>query len=87
VRLQGPPTPLISGQHPPPVGASQAWLLRRDGTTVAQFANTKESPLGGWNTFGMRFAFQPVPANELAGVVVNVKGMLYVREINPNPAP
>jgi hypothetical protein len=73
-----------SGQRStPPVGASQAWLLRKDGTTVAQFDNDNPmgSPMHIWLTFGLRFAFHPVPASELAGVVVNVKGKLYVREI------
>jgi hypothetical protein len=70
------------GQRPPPFGATQAWLLRKDGTTVPKF------DLGWWDIpFATRFAFQPVPASELAGVVVSAKGKLYVREIQVTSTP
>ncbi len=52
----------------------QAWLLRGDGTAISQIekVNVKGN--------GIVFSFTPVPAKELAGVVVSVNGTLYVRE-------
>jgi len=63
----------------------QVWLLRTDGTALAQ----SQEPVSigsatGVNT--MRFTFAPVPARELAGVVVSEDGKLFVRVIKGNPA-
>jgi hypothetical protein len=66
----------------------QVWLLRTDGTTLAQV----RKPINvrgfapGLSTAEILFAFPSVPPQELAGVVMSVNGKLYVREIKVNPA-
>jgi hypothetical protein len=67
----------------------QVWLLRADGTTV-----TQKETFPCYDCFESipptdyrRFTFAPVPAKELAGVVVSVSGKLYVREIKATSAP
>jgi hypothetical protein len=59
----------------------QAWLLRGDGTAISQVEKRNVK------TNGIVFTFAPVPAKELAGVVVSVNGKLFVREIKVNPTP
>jgi hypothetical protein len=63
----------------------QVWLLRTDGTALAQSqAPVSIGSATGVNT--MRFTFAPVPAKEVAGVVVSEDGTLFVRAIKGNPA-
>jgi hypothetical protein len=62
--------------------AIQVWLLRRDGMTLTQTSKSD----GGLSNAGsitdmMSFLFEHVAPKELAGVVVRVDGMLFVREI------
>jgi hypothetical protein len=67
----------------------QVWLLRTDGTTLAQ-ARKPIHVRGfapGLSTAEMLFAFPPIPLQELAGVVVSVNGKLYVREIKATSTP
>ena len=66
----------------------QVWLLRADGTTVAQ------GKCSGCDSFTStppvdhrQFTFAPVPAKELAGVVVSLNGKLFVREIKVTSTP
>jgi len=53
----------------------QAWLLRGDGTAISQIERRDVK------VNGIVFTFAPVPAKELAGVVVSVNGTLFVREV------
>lgn len=62
----------------------QVWLLRADGTAIPQ----REKPslvmlgeIGNRGTDYMVYTFQRDPANDLAGIVMRVKGKLYSREI------
>ena len=61
----------------------QVWVLKADGTTLAQ----KASPEDGWICNGgecngdMMFIFEHVAPDEVAGVVVRVGGKLLVRDI------
>jgi hypothetical protein len=68
--------------------AIRVWLLREDGTAVAQAWKPESVSLITVDliTDQMSFGFAPVPAKELAGVVVSVNGKLFVREIKVNPA-
>jgi hypothetical protein len=64
----------------------QAWLLRADGTSVAQMPKSFHGfPLSEATTDiypdAVSFDFVTVPAKELTGVVVSVNGKLYVRVI------
>src|SRR5580693_1570431 len=68
--------------------ATQVWLLRADGTSVAQ--RPKMPCVGdraGVVTDTACFSFDDAPRQDVAGVVVSVDGKLYVREIKANPAP
>jgi hypothetical protein len=71
---------------------TQVWLLRADGTALAQTGRQLSvmtadgaAPPGVMQrlpgTDRMEFWFAPVPAKELAGVVVSENGRLFVREI------
>jgi hypothetical protein len=66
----------------------QVWLLRSDGKVVAQREKPVSVVVGnaGSSQGIMQAHFDPVPPQELAGVVVSVDGKLYVREIKVNPA-
>jgi hypothetical protein len=61
----------------------QVWLLKTNGTAVNQ--RTKPHIIGignaGWDTYYMIYTFDRVPSNELAGIVFQVKGKFYSREI------
>jgi hypothetical protein len=35
----------------------------------------------GWDSFDMIYAFDKVPSDELAGIVLRAKGKLYCQEI------
>ena len=61
----------------------QAWLLRADGTALAQRSNPSRASAGGSGCKPdlMIFSFEHVPPKDLAGVVVSVDGKLFVREI------
>ncbi len=61
----------------------QAWVLKVDGTTLAQKASPIDSTIcmSGECTENMMFAFEHVPPDQLAGVVVRVDGKLLVRDI------
>jgi hypothetical protein len=69
------------------VRTTQVWLLRKDGTTVGELRQPIETMDRasvrdfGLVTYGMLFTFQPVPSQDLTGVVVSLNGKLYVREI------
>lgn len=63
------------------------WLLRSDGTALSQKDQfTGGFSAGGWVTEFMDCVFQHVPHEELVGVVVQVDGKLFVREIPPVPS-
>jgi len=69
-----------------PIQTIQAWLLRADGTSVSQMPKSFHGfPLSEATTDyypdAVSFDFVPVPAKDLAGVVVSVNGTLYVRAI------
>jgi hypothetical protein len=69
-----------------PKQAIQTWLLRGDGTSVAQMPKSFHGfPLSEATTDfypdAVSFDFVTVPPKELAGVVVSVNGTLLVREI------
>jgi len=74
-----------SNPHPQPLSgmAIQVWLLRADGTSVAQ--RQKRSIVApeqaGVITETTSVFFDDVPHHDVAGVVVSVDGKLYVREI------
>jgi hypothetical protein len=72
--------------------STQVWLLRADGTALAQTGRQLSVMSADWaappgvmqklpGTERMEFWFAPVPAKELAGVVVSANGRLFVREI------
>lgn len=62
----------------------QAWLLKKDGTTVAQ---RHEKPvgvtigMGHTETTSVQFAFNKIPLSEIVGVVLLKKGKLYCQTI------
>jgi hypothetical protein len=66
----------------------QVWLLRADGTVLARREKFKfDDPTAYKPSIdNMEFWFVPVPAKELAGVVVSINGKLLVREIKATPA-
>jgi hypothetical protein len=66
----------------------QAWLLRADGTALAQASPPGHVGVGnaGESTDIVAFTFNRAPATEIAGVVVSVNGSLYIRKIS-NPLP
>ena len=69
-----------------PIQTIQTWLLRADGTSLVQMPKSFHGfPLSEATTDyypdAVSFDFVPVPAKELAGVVVSVNGKLYMREI------
>jgi hypothetical protein len=74
-------------RNPLSVRTTQVWLLRKDGTTVGDLSHPMEM-IGnasvrdfGVVTYWLLFSFQPVPPQDLPGVVVSVNGKMYVREI------
>jgi len=72
--------------HPPPDVSSlglQVWLLKTDGTAVHPRGKPSRIGIGnaGWDTDYMIYTFNKVPSNELAGIILQVKGKLYSREI------
>jgi hypothetical protein len=74
-------------KRPPPDVSSlglQVWLLKADGTTIHQHDKPTLIGIGnaGFDTDYMIYTFDNVPSNELAGIVLLVKGKLYCREIN-----
>jgi hypothetical protein len=86
VTLQGPQVH-DGARNPLSMRTTQVWLLRKDGTTVGDLSKPIEMIDNssvrdfGVVTHWIRFTFQLVPPQELAGVVVSVNGKLYVREI------
>jgi len=64
----------------------QVWLLKRDGTTVHQQQKPTMIGIGnaGWDTDYMEYTFNKVPSDELAGIILQVKGKLYCSEITTN---
>jgi len=91
VALQGPQVH-DGARNPLSVRTTQVWLVRKDGTTVGDLSHPMETIDNasvrdfGVVTYGLLFSFQPVPPQDLAGVVVSVNGKMYVREIKVNPA-
>ena len=62
----------------------QVWLLKTDGTSIAQSAKPSVGTIGSigdYSTDYMFYQFPKVPVNELSGVVVSVNGKLYCHEI------
>jgi len=73
-------------KHPAPDVESlglQVWLLRADGATISQ--RDKPTLIGisnaGSDTDYMMYTFARGASDELAGIVLQVKGKLYCREI------
>lgn len=65
-------------------GRAKVWVLMRDGSAPPLINVTPGVSAGvidGENT--RVFHFAPVPANEIAGVVVSVDGKLHLRNIDP----
>jgi hypothetical protein len=62
----------------------QVWLLHTDGTALAQIYKPTHTGMGwaGENTDMIAVAFDRVPKDQLAGVVVSVNGRLYARNIS-----
>jgi hypothetical protein len=87
VKLNGPVwrtiTDGVSSPNLLSVRTTQVWLLRRDGTAVGNLIQPMNAMRSGDSPipYGVLFTFQPVPPQDLAGVVVSVSGKLYVREI------
>ena len=61
----------------------QVWLLKADGSSVHQQEQPDLTVIGnaGWDTYSMDYTFNKVPSSELAGIVLQVNGKLYCREI------
>ena len=61
----------------------QVWLLKTDGTSVPQRGKPRLAGMqnAGWDSFDMIYAFDKVPSDELAGIVLRAKGKLYCQEI------
>jgi len=80
-----------SSPHPQPLSgmAIQVWLLRADGTSVAQRQRWSivAPAMAGVMTDTTSVFFDDVPRQDVAGGVVSIDGKLYVREIKANPAP
>jgi len=87
VKLNGPVwrtiTDGVSSPNLLSVKTTQVWLLRKDGTAVGNLIQPMNAMRSGDSPipYGVLFTFQPVPPQELAGVVVSVDGKLYAREI------
>lgn len=72
--------------HPAPDVSSlglQVWLLQPDGTTFPQFRKPSLTGIAfaGRESYSMLYTFTRLPSIELAGIIVQVKGKLYCREI------
>jgi hypothetical protein len=62
----------------------QVWVLRADGTALAQRPHSGEAGSianAGWSTDVMQFAFENAPSDKIAAVVLRVNGQLFVRPI------
>jgi hypothetical protein len=62
----------------------QVWILRRDGTVVAQRSPMREgawASMGGWGTRTQELTFQHAKFQDLAAVIVSVNGKSIVREM------
>jgi len=61
----------------------QVWLLKTDGTVIPQSGKPGQIEIGnaGWDNYYMFYTFDKGSSNELAGIVVRVKGKLYSQEI------
>jgi hypothetical protein len=61
----------------------QVWLLKTVGTSVPQQGKPRLAGVqnAGWDSSYMNYAFDKVPSDELAGIVLRVKGKLYCQEI------
>ena|SRR5215469_10629970 len=60
------------------------WLLRADGAMVPQLHKPSLVTIGSFGNYGtiyMVYAFERVPTNNLARIVIQVNGKLYNREI------
>jgi len=61
----------------------QAWLLKGDGTIVAQFGGPFISTIGmgGGEATHVVFTFSKIPVSEIEGVVFRKEGKMYCREL------
>jgi hypothetical protein len=90
VQLVGQAMPHPSPERGPLFGMPlQVWLLRGDGTVVGLRSKPVRTDLiqPFARTEIVHFYYQPVPPNELAGVVISENGKLYVREIKVKSTP
>jgi hypothetical protein len=65
----------------------QAWVLRSDGTALPRYrpgqkVMTWGTSSNGWTTWSTIFLFGPADHGDLAAVVVNLDGALFVRPIH-----
>jgi hypothetical protein len=77
----------LPGVKPParPLGdlGIEVWLLRVDGTALKRMAKVLSATgNAGWITDSDMFVFEHIAPKELAGVVVRLDGMLFVRDIH-----
>ena len=75
---------MVMSRSPLADGRAQVWMLMRDGSALPLVRVTPGVSVGvidGENT--RIFHFAPVPANEIAGVVVSVDGKLHLRTLDP----
>ena len=84
VSVKGRYTP--NGQkNPKPLAGMtlRVWLLRADGTAVAQTQPPNNVSVGNAGVFedSMNFTFAATAREELRGVVVELNGRMFVREI------
>ena len=62
----------------------RAWLLKADGTSIAQLSKPAVVSIGAMADFStdyMFYEFQKVPADELAGVALSLNGKFYCHEV------
>jgi hypothetical protein len=86
VQLRGQST--RSGEkNPKPLSGMmiQAWLLRSNGTVLAQRHRVSGGvSSGGYDDDMLTFGFEHVPRSEVVGIVVLVNGNLLVRALHAN---
>lgn len=76
--------PSVPGDKPlPPVPATQAWLLRSDGTTIPQSAkpSTAAIGMGGAVTQSVCYAFPTSASAEAVAVVVAIDGRYFAEPL------
>jgi hypothetical protein len=74
----------VMSRSPLADGRAKVWMLMSDGSALSLVSVTPGISAGvidGQNT--RVFHFAPVPANEIAGIVVSLDGKLHLRTVNP----